>query len=78
MPDVKDKTVIVVGGGLTSGHLSLLALRAGCEKVILMCRHCLNVKPFDLDLNWQVLPSPIIFINGDSIFFDPINFFYYS
>lgn len=58
-PDVKNKTVLVVGGGLTSGHLSLLALRAGCEKVILICRHCLQVKPFDLDLSWYVLTGAI-------------------
>jgi lysine/ornithine N-monooxygenase len=56
-PDVKNKAVLVVGGGLTSGHLSLLALRAGCEKVILICRHCLQVKPFDLDLSWIAAKS---------------------
>eukprot|EP00029_Vermamoeba_vermiformis_P005985 TRINITY_DN2226_c0_g1_i1.p1 TRINITY_DN2226_c0_g1~~TRINITY_DN2226_c0_g1_i1.p1 ORF type:complete len:483 (-),score=48.02 TRINITY_DN2226_c0_g1_i1:17-1465(-) len=56
-PDVKDKTVLIVGGGLTSGHLSLLALRSGCEKVILICRHCLQVKPFDLDLSWIAAKS---------------------
>jgi cation diffusion facilitator CzcD-associated flavoprotein CzcO len=43
--------VLIVGGGLTSAHLSLGALRRGAQ-VQLLCRRCLKHRPFDADPGW--------------------------
>ena len=43
--------ILIVGGGLTSAHLSLGALRRGAQ-VQLLCRRRLNDKPFDADPGW--------------------------
>jgi cation diffusion facilitator CzcD-associated flavoprotein CzcO len=43
--------ILIVGGGLTSAHLSLGALRRGAQ-VQLLCRRSLKQKPFDADPGW--------------------------
>jgi cation diffusion facilitator CzcD-associated flavoprotein CzcO len=43
--------ILIVGGGLTSAHLSLGALRRGAQ-VQLLCRRNLKQKPFDADPGW--------------------------
>ena len=43
--------ILIVGGGLTSAHLSLGALRRGA-RVQLLCRSGLKQKPFDADPGW--------------------------
>lgn len=43
--------ILIVGGGLTSAHLSLGALRRGAQ-VQLLCRRTLKQKPFDADPGW--------------------------
>ena len=43
--------ILIVGGGLTSAHLSLGALRRGAQ-VLLLCRRRLKHKPFDADPGW--------------------------
>lgn len=43
--------ILIVGGGLTSAHLSLGALRRGA-RVQLLCRRTLRQKPFDADPGW--------------------------
>ncbi|KAL9935249.1 hypothetical protein V8E36_005597 [Tilletia maclaganii] len=45
-------TCVVIGGGLTSAQLCILALRKGFGKVILVLRGHLKVKPFDVTLDW--------------------------
>lgn len=45
------ETVLIIGGGLTSGHLALGAIARGA-KVILMSRRCLQEKLFDADPGW--------------------------
>ncbi|CAD6907896.1 unnamed protein product [Tilletia controversa] len=51
-PDVPGPTCVVIGGGLTSAQLCVLALRKGFGKVILLLRGHLKVKPFDVTLDW--------------------------
>ncbi|MCP9891765.1 SidA/IucD/PvdA family monooxygenase [Cyanobium sp. Aljojuca 7D2] len=43
--------ILIVGGGLTSAHLALGALRRGA-RVHLLCRRILKHKPFDADPGW--------------------------
>ncbi|KAI8904964.1 hypothetical protein DFJ77DRAFT_479957 [Powellomyces hirtus] len=43
----KGKTVVVVGGGLASIHLSRKALDIGCDHVILLSRSALSIPPFE-------------------------------
>ncbi|PPS46097.1 FAD/NAD(P)-binding protein [Chroococcidiopsis sp. TS-821] len=45
------ETILIVGGGLTSGHLALGAIARGA-KVILMSRRNLQEKLFDADPGW--------------------------
>ncbi|KAJ3086310.1 hypothetical protein HK102_013307 [Quaeritorhiza haematococci] len=55
MPSVavkKARTIMIVGGGLTSAHLVSKAVKSGYEKVILVSRSHLKVKWFDADLQW--------------------------
>ena len=48
---LRDKRVLVVGGGQTAAHLSLLALRQGhAASVTLASRRQITVKPYDVDL----------------------------
>lgn len=58
-PQVKEKikvnqptNILIVGGGLTSAQLALLAIKKGVSKVWLIMRGGLKVKHFDLDLEW--------------------------
>ncbi|KAI1470515.1 FAD/NAD(P)-binding domain-containing protein [Daldinia caldariorum] len=44
--------VVIVGGGLTSAQLADLAIRRGVNKVWLLMRGPLKVKPFDVGLEW--------------------------
>ncbi|KAK0539173.1 hypothetical protein OC834_000176 [Tilletia horrida] len=45
-------TCVVIGGGLTSAQLCILALRKGFGKVVLLLRGHMKVKPFDVSLDW--------------------------
>ncbi|SPO37490.1 uncharacterized protein PSFLO_02965 [Pseudozyma flocculosa] len=46
-------TLLLIGGGLTSAQLASLALHRGVEKVILLLRGHLKVRPFDIGLEWM-------------------------
>jgi cation diffusion facilitator CzcD-associated flavoprotein CzcO len=48
---LQGKRILIVGGGLTSAHLALGALRRGAL-VHLLCRRTLKHKPFDADPGW--------------------------
>lgn len=48
----KDVNIVVVGGGLTSAQLTMMAIKHGA-KVFHLVRGRLRVKPFDVDLNWM-------------------------
>lgn len=49
----RDKRVLVVGGGITSVHLTMVALAAGCAQVILLTRRPhLTERQFDVDVAW--------------------------
>ncbi|KAE8234640.1 hypothetical protein CF326_g316 [Tilletia indica] len=50
--DCTGPTCVVIGGGLTSAQLCVLALRKGFGKVVLLLRGHLKVKPFDVTLDW--------------------------
>jgi hypothetical protein len=52
-PLLRDKDVIIVGGGLTSAHILLLALEAGCRSCTLLSRRPLEQRQFDLDSAWM-------------------------
>lgn len=47
------KTLVVVGGGLTSAQICDVALRKGFTKVKLLLRGHMKVKPFDIGLDWM-------------------------
>jgi biotin carboxyl carrier protein len=49
--DLKGQDILIVGGGLTSAHLSLGAIRRGAQ-VTLLIRRNLRSKPFDADPGW--------------------------
>jgi len=49
----KDVNIVVVGGGLTSAQLTVMACKHGARKVFHLVRGRLRVKPFDVDLNWM-------------------------
>lgn len=49
--NLTNETVLIIGGGLTSGHLALGAIARGAQ-VILMSRRCLYEKLFDADPGW--------------------------
>ncbi|CAE6356374.1 unnamed protein product [Rhizoctonia solani] len=46
------RTIVVIGGGLTSAQICHLALQKGFSKVILILRGFMKVKPFDVTLDW--------------------------
>lgn len=50
-PGLAGQRLLIVGGGLTSGHLALGALRLGAS-VTLLCRRQLRQQPFDADPGW--------------------------
>jgi len=50
-PGLAGQRLLIVGGGLTSGHLALGALRLGA-RVTLLCRRQLRQQPFDADPGW--------------------------
>ena len=45
--------VVIIGRGLTAGHLVINALRAGCKSVHMIVRRYLRVKQFDLAPEWM-------------------------
>jgi FAD-NAD(P)-binding len=49
--DLQDERVLIVGGGLTSGHLTLGAVQRGAQ-VLLMSRRNVYGKLFDADPGW--------------------------
>ncbi|KAH0253488.1 FAD binding domain-containing protein, partial [Aureobasidium melanogenum] len=49
----KDVNIVVVGGGLTSAQLTVMASKHGARNVFHLVRGRLRVKPFDVDLNWM-------------------------
>ena len=46
------KTVVVVGGGLTSAQVALACQNRGCSRVTMITRHPLRVSQFDADPGW--------------------------
>ncbi|KAF2766451.1 hypothetical protein EJ03DRAFT_390980 [Teratosphaeria nubilosa] len=46
-------TALIIGGGLTSAQVADNLLRAGVDKVYLLMRGGLKIKPFDVDLSWM-------------------------
>uniref|UniRef100_V5ERM2 L-ornithine N(5)-monooxygenase [NAD(P)H] n=1 Tax=Kalmanozyma brasiliensis (strain GHG001) TaxID=1365824 RepID=V5ERM2_KALBG len=51
-PSTSDAHLVVVGGGLTSAQIVVLALTTGYAHVTLLTRGHLKSKPFDVDLGW--------------------------
>lgn len=49
--ELHGRTVLIVGGGLSSAHLGLGAIQRGA-RVILLCRRALRCKLFDADPGW--------------------------
>lgn len=49
----KSTNVLIIGGGLTSAQLAVLALKRGVTKIWLLMRGPLRVKHFDVDLSWM-------------------------
>jgi len=49
----KGDRVVVVGGGLSTAHLALKALKHGAEHCTLVLRDCRKSKQYDLDLEWM-------------------------
>lgn len=48
----KNLPILIVGGGLTSAHLAILASKRGYREVVLTSRKRLVVKHFDASLDW--------------------------
>ncbi|WFD32473.1 hypothetical protein MSPP1_003521 [Malassezia sp. CBS 17886] len=46
------RTLVVIGGGLSSAQICHLALRRGFTKVVLLLRGHLKVKAFDFSIDW--------------------------
>uniref|UniRef100_A0A0G4HXB3 L-ornithine N(5)-oxygenase n=1 Tax=Chromera velia CCMP2878 TaxID=1169474 RepID=A0A0G4HXB3_9ALVE len=46
------KRVVVVGGGISSAHLTLAALAGGASHVFFLCRGILKERQFDLSTEW--------------------------
>lgn len=60
-PHLAGKHIVIVGGGLTSAHLVLVALAAGCASVTLVVRRdTMLVKQFDLGLSWMTRARPAL------------------
>lgn len=47
------KTLVVVGGGLTSAQICDTSMHKGFSKVKLLLRGHMKVKPFDITLDWM-------------------------
>jgi len=50
--DLTGYDVLIVGGGLSSGHLSIRASLLGARTVYMVCRSALKTRQFDLELDW--------------------------
>ncbi len=50
--NMSNTRALIVGGGLTSSHLALNCLRAGCSEVHFVARKKLLSKHYDVDLKW--------------------------
>lgn len=48
---IKDERILIIGGGLTSGHLAIGGVNRGA-KITLMTRRDLQIKLFDADPGW--------------------------
>ncbi|KAJ3049168.1 hypothetical protein HK097_009807, partial [Rhizophlyctis rosea] len=46
------KGLLIVGGGITSVHLTRVALDYGCTSVHLISRSKIRIQPFDVNLKW--------------------------
>lgn len=46
-------TLVVIGGGLTSAQIVSVGLRRGFDRVVMLMRGHLKVKPFDIGLEWM-------------------------
>ncbi|KAJ3176247.1 hypothetical protein HDU87_005462 [Geranomyces variabilis] len=46
------RKIVIIGGGLTSIHLSRVALDLGSRDVTLISRSNLSIQPFDVDVEW--------------------------
>lgn len=51
LPSLKGETVLIVGSGLTSGHLAVGAMQRGA-RVVMMARRTFQEKLFDADPGW--------------------------
>ncbi|MEM9005153.1 MAG: FAD/NAD(P)-binding protein [Cyanobacteria bacterium P01_F01_bin.86] len=51
LPSLSGETILIVGGGLTSGHLAMGAMKRGA-KVLMMARHAFQEKLFDANPGW--------------------------
>jgi cation diffusion facilitator CzcD-associated flavoprotein CzcO len=51
LPSLRGETVLIVGGGLTSGHLAVGAVQRGAQ-VLLMTRRVFQEKLFDAEPGW--------------------------
>ena len=47
--------VLIVGGGLTAGHLAAMALNAELQNITMCARRNVDVRQFDLDIRWMGL-----------------------
>jgi len=52
-PHFAHKRVVIIGGGITSAHLTLVALRARAASVVLLSRKKLVSRAYDLDAAWM-------------------------
>nr|CAB3249708.1 dimethylaniline monooxygenase [Phallusia mammillata] len=50
--NLKGKNLLIVGGGLSSGHLAIKAAMMGAKQIHLVCRSQIKVRQFDLSLDW--------------------------
>lgn len=51
LPSLRGERILIVGGGLSSGHLAVGAMARGAT-VLLLCRRQLRQQPFDADPGW--------------------------
>ncbi|TPX60369.1 hypothetical protein PhCBS80983_g01820 [Powellomyces hirtus] len=50
--DLKGMRIVIIGGGITSIHLSRVALDMGCRDINLLVRSPIRVQPFDVSAEW--------------------------
>ncbi|KAJ3070074.1 hypothetical protein HK102_006766, partial [Quaeritorhiza haematococci] len=59
LPSLHNRTLTIIGGGLTAGHLSLLALnRLQASSVHVLTRRPIRVQPFDVTTEWFGIDRP--------------------